>query len=533
MHRANKVATRLQPSLLRRSCSSRTSVVRQADVLVVGCGIAGCAAATSLAQQRRKVLLLSASQDPLDCNSYWAQGGIIYRSPDDTPEDLAEDIHVAGAGLCIDEAVMQLGRLGPRSVEELLLEIAKVPFDLAEDGSLALCLEGGHHKARIIHWGDSTGRAITEYLQRAVISMPQVELVPNAPVVDLIMEDGACVGAQIFHDGQLEVIAAGETILATGGIGEVYAHTSNPPSANGDGIALARRAGADLRGMEYVQFHPTTLHRPGHRSFLVSEALRGEGARLFNSVGERFAFDYHPMGELAPRDIVARMIRSEMAASGCPSVSLDISHRDRPYLERRFPAIFKQCLNAGFDLSKGGIPVTPAQHFSCGGILVDLNSQSSIKGLRAVGEVSSTGVHGGNRLASTSLLEGLVWGQSAARDIQDKGLATPLEKAVKAVRHHLVTCTGDAAVDEERVSLLRHKMQKLMWDKVGIIRNPTDLQSAGQELASMQDDAERIYMKHQLSLSTMALRNGLVTAKSIQEAAAANPVSKGAHFIQP
>mmetsp|Transcript_30550 Transcript_30550/g.64825 ORF Transcript_30550/g.64825 Transcript_30550/m.64825 type:complete len:533 (+) Transcript_30550:1-1599(+) len=531
MHSAARVA-RAARSLRPRAFSSRAAVVRETEVLVVGCGIAGCAAATSLARQGRKVMLLSASQDPLDCNSYWAQGGIIYKSPDDTPEDLAEDIHTAGAGLCSDDAVMQLGRKGPKSVEELLLEIAKVPFDLAEDGSLALCLEGGHHKARIIHWGDSTGRAITEYLQRAVINMPEVQLVHSAPVVDLIMEDGVCVGAQILREGELEVVAAGETILATGGIGEVYAHTSNPPSANGDGIALGRRVGAELRGMEYVQFHPTTLYRPGHRSFLVSEAVRGEGARLINAAGERFAFDYHPMGELAPRDIVARMIRSEMALSGSPSVNLDISHRERPYLEKRFPAIFKQCLKAGFDLSQGGIPVTPAQHFSCGGISVDLTSQTSVRGLRAVGEVSSTGLHGGNRLASTSLLEGLVWGQSAAADIQSKDLATPVEKAKEAVSKHLTTNTGDAAADEEEVQALRRKMQQVMWDKVGIIRSTPDLEAAGAELAGLQAEAEGIYKSRKLTLSTMALRNGVATAQSIQEAAAANPVSKGAHFMQ-
>ncbi|CAM9519474.1 unnamed protein product, partial [Ectocarpus sp. 13 AM-2016] len=407
------------------------------DLLVVGCGIAGASAALQAARLGMTVTMLSSARNVDDCNSFWAQGGIIYKAEDDSPDLLASDVHTAGAGLCNDPAVMKLAEEGPGRVEQMLLRgTSEVPFDRDADGRLALCLEASHNRARIIHWRDETGKAITTSVQAAAAQHPNIRMMTSTTAVDLALAAGQCVGAHVLVEDSgmnggigigrgggyhLETIRAPATVLATGGLGDLYAHTSNPASAKGAGFAMALRAGAVLSGMEYVQFHPTTLHIPGQRSFLLTEALRGEGARLVDRRGRCFAKNYHPDGELAPRDVVSRTILSEMRLQRAPHMYLDISHRPADWIRGRFPSIYEHCLRQGLDMTVQPLPVVPAAHYFCGGVATDLTGRTTVPGLFAAGEVACTGLHGANRLASTSLLEGLVWGCSIADHLADRG----------------------------------------------------------------------------------------------------------------
>ena len=341
-----------------------TQTQNETDVLVLGCGIAGCTVALRAAKQGLRVTMLTASEDPHDCNSYWAQGGIIYKAEDDTPDLLASDVTKAGAGMCVDDAVHMLAADGPRRVEEILIEDAEVPFDRDDKNNLSLCLEASHNRPRIIYFKDQTGAAITESMLAATTQNPLVNLVSGSTAVDLLTHEGHCVGAVVMDNktGSSVAVPSKVTVLATGGLGDLYAHTSNPDTARGDGFAMASRAGAALTNMEYVQFHPTTLYMPGQRSFLVSEALRGVGARLLDHTGRAFAKEYHPEGELACRDIVSRMIHSEMQKHDKPCMYLDCSHFDAAYLNERFPAISSHCAKNGLDISKDPLPVVPAAH---------------------------------------------------------------------------------------------------------------------------------------------------------------------------
>jgi L-aspartate oxidase len=519
----------------------------QVDSIIIGCGVAGSSAAITLANQGQTVVMLSASENAIDCNSAWAQGGIIYRATDDTPQLLAEDVHYAGAGLCNDEAVMQLGTLGPQCVEELLIrDPVSVPFDRQENGELSLCLEASHNRARIIHWKDQTGLAITQSMQAHIDAHPNITTLQSHTAIDFLKDSsGQCIGVQVLN-GQTqheELLVAPSTILASGGLGEVYAHTSNHVSARGDGFALAHRAGASLSAMEYVQFHPTTFFVPGDRSFLLTEALRGEGARLLNHKGQAFAKDYHPLGELAPRDVVSRMIMSETQRTGQDHVWLDISHRDATWLRNRFPSIYQHCLAKGFDMTLQALPVVPAAHYFCGGVDVNLTGRTTIPGLYAAGEVSCTGLHGGNRLASTSLLEGLVWGRELARDILSSGNIASLKFAAYASAPALVaafqprTYTPLPTTARGTLSKYWTQLQHIMWTLVGIRRSTRGLQLAEAALSELHGHVTAFGSQYAregedllLNEEYLGLRNGLTSAQLVAAAAANNPISCGAHF---
>ncbi|MBM4412679.1 MAG: FAD-dependent oxidoreductase, partial [Chloroflexi bacterium] len=405
--------------------------MKTTDVLIIGSGIAGAAAALRLAERPDcRIVMITREPDPTESNTRWAQGGIIHRGGDDDAALLAQDIIAAGAGAA-DPAIAHLvATEGPERVERLLLNHAVVDFERDEQGNLAFGQEAAHSRRRILHVGDSTGRSIISALHAAIRRQPNIELITNATAVDLITYPHhsrnpldvygpvRCYGAYVFdRDGQtVHRTVAKMTILATGGLGRIYRHTTNPVGARGDGLAMAHRAGARIINAEYIQFHPTALAAPGAQGFLISEAVRGEGGNLLTPDGKRFMHRYDAQwAELAPRDVVARAIHHEMESNGYPYVLLDIANHMTPErIRARFPTIHAECMRVGIDITHEPIPVLPAVHYSCGGVAVNQWGESTIAHLYAVGEVACTGLHGANRLASTSLLEGLVFGERAA-----------------------------------------------------------------------------------------------------------------------
>ncbi|CBN74825.1 L-aspartate oxidase [Ectocarpus siliculosus] len=543
------------PVLASRSPASATEF--DTDLLVVGCGIAGASAALQAARLGMTVTMLSSARNVDDCNSFWAQGGIIYKAEDDSPDLLASDVHTAGAGLCNDPAVMKLAEEGPGRVEQMLLRgSSEVPFDRDADGRLALCLEASHNRARIIHWRDETGKAITTSVQAAAAQHPNIRVMTSTTAVDLALAAGQCVGAHVLvedsgmNDGSgmgrgggyhLETIRAPATVLATGGLGDLYAHTSNPASAKGAGFAMALRAGAVLSGMEYVQFHPTTLHIPGQRSFLLTEALRGEGARLVDRRGRCFAKNYHPDGELAPRDVVSRTILSEMRLQGAPHMYLDISHRPADWIRGRFPSIYEHCMRQGLDMTVQPLPVVPAAHYFCGGVATDLTGRTTVPGLFAAGEVACTGLHGANRLASTSLLEGLVWGCSIADHLADRGskdskdgLAASADMGALAPPRVPGTAAGGGGpvASAKALSSAWKDLRTILWEDVGAVRRSSSLREGAQLLSDLADRCSRLYDTSALCPETVELRNGVQTGAMIAAAAASNECSVGTHFVE-
>ncbi|DAZ95143.1 TPA: hypothetical protein N0F65_009852 [Lagenidium giganteum] len=505
------------------------------NALIVGCGVAGNAAALRLANRGVRVTMIAAAENPHQSATYYAQGGIIYKSKDDTPALLASDVHRAGAGMCDDIAVQKLAEEGPGCVEELLLEVSKVPFTKDADGELALTLEASHNRARILYKADHTGQTITVSMVRAVRDHPNIELITGRSAFELIKnERGDCVGVlTVSSQDKIEYYRAPFTLLATGGVGDVYKNTSNPEGARGEGAGLAARAGAKLKNMQYVQFHPTTLYIPGERRFLLTEALRGEGAILRNKSGYAFAKDYHPAGELAPRDVVARLILAEMEKQGEACMYLDISHEDADWIENRFPTIYKHCLERGIDMTKEPMPVVPAAHYHCGGIEVDLDGCTSIPGLYAAGEVSCTGVHGANRLASTSLLEGLVWGCASAdhfmanyRGLQHSGEPTKETDPFSGLDRVREASTKD-------IEAILQATQRIMWENVGPLRTVAGMARAVEKLSLLEIQADKMYKECKITRELAGLRNAVRAAKEIALSALKAPLSVGTHYIVP
>jgi L-aspartate oxidase len=521
-------------SALRRMSAASLSALTYHTIactaLIFGCGVAANATALRLANRGIKVTVISAAEDPHNCATYWAQGGIIYKSEDDTPALLASDVHRAGAGVCDDVAVQKLAVEGPGRVEELLLDVSNVPFTRDEKGELKLTLEASHNRARILYKADHTGKAIATSMVQAIRDHPNIVLISGRSAFELVKnERGECVGAlTVSTDGKIEHYRAPFTMLATGGVGDVYKNTSNPEGARGEGIALAARAGAKLKNMQYVQFHPTTLCIPNERRFLLTEALRGEGAILRDRSGRAFAKDYHPDGELAPRDVVARTILAEMDKQGETCMFLDISHEDGEWIKNRFPTIYQHCLARGIDMTKDPMPVVPAAHYHCGGVEVDLSGCTSVPGLYAAGEVSCTGVHGANRLASTSLLEGLVWGCSAADHFMEN--SRELEPSPESGDPFAgINGSRDANANEIEEVLLA--TQRIMWESVGPKRTFRGMASAVEKLTLLEIKADKLYRDCYVTRQSAGLRNAVRAAKEIALAARNSPVSVGTHYI--
>lgn len=513
----------------------------EADVLVIGAGAAGAACALKAADLGLEVLVLSHLPKPVDgSNTSWAQGGIAFRGKEDSPEAFARDIQAAGGGICRDAAVSLLTERGPSILESLLLEQCEVPFDRDESGALHLTREAAHSCDRILHVGDATGKAISTHLLKAMEAHPRIELIKGATAIDLVMrgyhtndpkdvyQRARCLGAYALLDETQQVVPflARETVMATGGLGRIYLHSTNPKKARGDGIAMAYRVGARVINMEYVQFHPTAFYHRHAPRFLITEAMRGEGGRLLDASGEPFMHRYDERHELAPRDIVARALHEEMMQNGEPSMFLDISHRPAAWIQQRFPTIYSTLLQYHVDITKQPIPVVPAAHYACGGIGVGLYGETNIAGLRAVGEVSCTGVHGANRLASTSLLEAITWGVQAGEGIMAVLDEHPRPDAREVKPWELETEEADPALIQQDWLTIQYTM----WNYVGLVRSTRRLNRALKILRELQFEAEEFYRRAFPSDAIIGLRNGVQTALAVTHAAFRNRFSKGVHY---
>jgi L-aspartate oxidase len=513
------------------------------EVLIIGCGVAGGTVALRLADAGVPVTLVTRATEPGDSNTRWAQGGIIYRGTDDAPELLVADILRAGAGHSSQQAAATLAEEGPALVETILLERLGVAFDRLPSGELSLALEGGHSVPRIIHAVDATGKAMGEALVRALQGHPNVTLLTGHTAIDLltpahhslnrldIYAPLSCVGAYLYDQTSQQVkrCVARHTVLATGGLGQIFLRTTNPAGARGDGIAIAYRAGARVINMEFVQFHPTTFAHPNAPPFLITEAVRGEGGRLVHATGEPFMHKYDPSwNDLAPRDVVARAIYHEMLAKDVPNVYLDLrSHIPEPRIREHFPTIYRECLKYGIDITSDLVPVVPGAHYACGGVWVDAWGQTTFSGLYAVGEVSCTGLHGANRLASTSLLEGLVWGDRVARTIQTHLHAVPRFPSAHIPPWQDVSHgPPDPALIQQDMSVIKH----LMWNYVGLVRTTPRLERALRELRHLETEIERFYRATALTDEVIGLRNAVRTAVIIAMAAWENKHSMGCHY---
>ena len=511
------------------------------DILVIGTGLAGSIASIVAADTGKKVTIITKTDSILGGNTASAQGGIIYKGIDDSPEKLIKDITIAGAGHCHQPAVEQLATLGPKLVEEILIDKFNIDFDKNKN-ELDLTAEGAHSLRRIIHCKDLTGKYIQEAIIKSLQTHPNITILTNHIAVDLltlahhsknsvdIYKHPACIGAIVFDiiNENTFPIFAGKTIIATGGVGQLFLHTTNPTESTGDGLALASRAGVRCFNLEYIQFHPTAFYSEYHSQtcFLISESLRGEGAVLVDSNGNEFMNRFHKQGNLAPRDVVARSIHKILFETNAPCVYLDIRHKNTEWLENRFPEIFRHCLIAGINIAKEPIPVIPAAHYFCGGIGVNLNGRTSFQRLYAVGEISCTGVHGANRLASTSLLEALVWGYTAGKDAaiskENADYFPPIYDWVSEYE------TADNMLIIQDWSSIKNTM----WNYVGLFRSNIRLQRAIKMLSDLQIETEKFYKRAKLSRQIIELRNGIESAIAITNSAITSHTSRGCHFIE-
>jgi L-aspartate oxidase len=516
----------------------------ESDVLIIGCGIAGASAALRLARdQQRQVTLVSRASEPEESNTRYAQGGIVTLGEGDSADLIVDDILSAGAGLSLRSAACIMAEEGPRLVQELLVDAAGVPFDREPGGSFAFGAEGAHSRPRILHVGDATGSAIIKGLLDLIRRQPNVQVVTSATAVDLITfphhavdpltvyEPISCHGAYVYDQRSRRVdrYLAEATILASGGLGRIYRHTTNPRGARGDGLAMAYRAHARVINAEYVQFHPTALALPDAEGFLISEAVRGEGGRLFTPDGRAFMMEHAPKwGDLAPRDVVARAIHQEMVEHDYPHVLLDIASAMAPdEIRKRFPTIHARCLDLGLDITRQAIPVVPAAHYSCGGVWTDHWGRTTVDNLYAVGEVACTGIHGANRLASTSLLEGAVWGDRAARDILER---TPPPAVGPDDVPLWEEVEGGVEADPALIWRDMRTIQHTMWHYVGLARSTGRLARALRDLNHLKEAVDDFYRSTRLNDALIGLRHAVQAALIVAEAAQRNRVSRGCHF---
>jgi L-aspartate oxidase len=509
------------------------------DTLVLGSGIAGLTYALRMAERGTVAVLTKSSQDLT--NTAWAQGGIAaVLSDTDSFDSHVEDTIVAGDGLNRLDVVRICVEEGPERIQELMA--LGVKFDPSRDGSteahgLDLTREGGHSQRRVVHSKDMTGAAIQAALSNAVAQHPNIEVLEHRMAIDLITRarlglqgPDRCLGAYVLDTRatSIDTYLAKSVLLATGGAGKVYLYTSNPDVATGDGISMAWRAGARVANMEFFQFHPTCLYHPEARTFLITEACRGEGGTLRRIDGEAFMSDYHDMADLAPRDVVARAIDSELKRSGDDHVVLDMTHLDAPFVEDHFPGVFKRLMDVGIDMRTQPIPVVPAAHYCCGGVVSDVWGRTNIPGLLVAGETAHTGLHGANRLASNSLLEGLVFSERAARITEEiqGGADLNLEPDIPDWNPGLAT-------DPDELVLVSHAwdaVRRLMWNYVGIVRSNRRLERAKRRLSLLQEEIKSDYWNFTLTQDLIELRNLAVVADLVIDCAMARRESRGLHY---
>jgi L-aspartate oxidase len=535
--------------------SAVPAVSRSFDVLVIGSGIAGLSFALKVAQLGHSVAILT-KKNKADSNTNWAQGGIavVTAETDDFAKHV-EDTLVAGDGLCDRAVVKQIIRDGPARIRELV-ELG-LKFSRDHDGEYDLGREGGHSERRILHVKDMTGKAIENALLKSIAREPRVALFEHVFAIDVITNGklaGLAAGKKTarkpatgasdaapdriagvyaldVRDGRVRTFHAPVVMLSTGGAGQVYLYTTNPDIATGDGIAMAYRAGVEVRNMEFIQFHPTALYSLSGKRFLISEAVRGEGALLRNAEGEAFMTRYHPLADLAPRDIVARAIDAEMKRTGAPHVWLDITHRNAAFLRERFPQIYRFCAAEGIDIAKDKIPVVPAAHYTCGGVATTTAAETSLAGLYACGEVACTGLHGANRLASNSLLEAVVMAHRGAASVnaylrQARKTAAPALVIPDWKDHH----AGD---EDERVVLAHNwdELRRTLWDYVSIMRTTKRLERARTRIANLSREIQEYYWNFSVDPRLLELRNLVQVAELIVECALQRRESRGLHAI--
>jgi L-aspartate oxidase len=513
------------------------------DVAIIGSGLAGLSVALHLAETR-KVAVIS-KRSLLDGASNWAQGGIAaVLDSGDSHEQHIDDTLIAGAGLCDEHATRTIVENGREAIEWLVEQGVPFTTDETAEFGFHLTREGGHSQRRIIHAADATGHAVQVTLEEKVRKHPNITLLEDHCAIDLIVSDkiGASVGvtdkssrclglyAQDVQTGKVQTISADHTVLATGGAGKVYLYTTNPDTATGDGIAMAWRAGCRVSNMEFIQFHPTCLYHPYAKSFLITEAVRGEGGLLKlpaaagAAAGTRFMLQHDERAELAPRDIVARAIDAEMKKRGLDYVDLDISHQPPEFLKEHFPTIYARCLELGIDITKQPIPVVPAAHYTCGGIVTDMAGRTDLPGLYAVGETSYTGLHGANRLASNSLLECLVLGRAAAKHIEQQ--PKQLTTALPAWDESRVTDADEEVIIANNWDELR----RFMWNYVGIVRTTKRLERAQHRIALLKEEIDEYYANFRITRDLLELRNLVQVASLIVNSALSRHESRGLHF---
>ena len=511
--------------------------MNQFDFLVLGSGIAGLSFALKVAPHGRVAIVTK--KNKAESNTNYAQGGIAaVTSKEDSFEMHVRDTLTAGAGLCKETVVRTIIQEGPESIQELI-ELG-MRFSEREDAAnhgrreLDLGKEGGHSKRRILHAKDVTGREIERALLAAIAGQPNVQIFENHFAIDLITSqklgyvgENRCLGAYVLDKtrSRVETLSAPVILLATGGCGKVYLYTTNPDIATGDGVAMAYRAGATIADMEFIQFHPTCLYHPQAKSFLISEAVRGEGGVLKTIAGEEFMDRAHPLKSLAPRDVVARAIDSEMKKSGADYVLLDITHKPAKFIIERFPNIYQTCLRYGLDITKEAIPVVPAAHYQCGGVVTNVDGETEIAGLYAVGEVACTGLHGANRLASNSLLEALVCAHRAARRVTERSPAS--------ADFAIPDWQPGHATDPDEMVVVSHNWEEIrrcMWDYVGIVRTNKRLQRAQKRIANLQEEIQQYYWDFIVTSDLLELRNIATVAELIVRSALQRPESRGLNY---
>lgn len=506
---------------------------KQFDVLIIGSGAAGLSLALRLPESIQVAVI--AKRELTEGNTYYAQGGIsAVLDVEDSVDSHVNDTLVAGAGLCDEQTVRLVVEKGPENIQWLLDEGVDFTRNTPSEGGYHLTREGGHSHRRIIHAADATGQEVESRLESQVKARPNISLFEQHNAIDLIMgakqgiPDNPCLGAYILNktNNQVETFVAKFTVLATGGASKVYLYTSNPDVSTGDGIAMAWRAGCRVANMEFIQFHPTCLYHPHAKSFLITEALRGEGGKLLLPDGTRFMPQFDERAELAPRDIVARAIDHEMKRIGADCLFLDISHKPADFIREHFPNIHAKCLEFGIDITTDPIPVVPAAHYTCGGVITDLQARTDVPNLFAIGETSYTGLHGANRMASNSLLECLVYAQQAAFDIEKRlPSAAPLPE-VMPWDESRVTDSDEEVVVSHNWNELRH----FMWDYVGIVRSNKRLERAKRRINLLRHEIKEYYSNFRVTNDLLELRNLVEVAYLIIHSAQHRKESRGLHF---